>query len=147
MFLSGLTYDLTYKALDIFLSGCKPPHCDGCHNCITWSFKYGKLIDIELIKQRVLNDFLIHRVRIMGGEPLDQPFNELLKLLVVLKETKKEIWLFTRYLPNEIDNNNLKLLHQYLHYIKHGKYIKNSNEIIQYGITLASDNQFILKIK
>ena len=147
MNLSGITYNLPHKALDVFVSGCNPPYCFECHNPVTWDFKYGKPIDIDKILTRVVNDDLIHRVRLMGGEPLDQDFEELKFLINSLKTTKKEMWLFTKYMPIEIPKSTLDFLYDTVNYIKHGRYVKGLKPITQHGIILASDNQYVHKIE
>lgn len=146
MNISGKTYNLIHKAFDIFLSGCNPPYCVECHNPVTWDFNYGQLINMDNLFERVKEDDLIEKVRIMGGEPLDQDFDELKKLIIGLKKTGKELWVFTKYLPFEIPSDILSFLYDNIDYIKHGRYLKNRESVTQYGIILASDNQFIQRI-
>ncbi len=143
MNLLNLQYSLKHKALDIFLAGCHPPHCPGCHNPISWDFNNGSPINYEEVQRYVEDNKLIDRVRLMGGEPFHQLSKELIKLLTPIT---KEVWVFTRYYVGELTEDQLEVL-KHIDYIKCGPYVKGTSSYESNGITLASDNQYILKIQ
>ena len=145
MYIAGTEYNLERKCLEIYVCGCKAPHCDDCHNVGLWDFidhdnieKYEKIIS-EKIKSGMINEFWI-----LGGEPLDQNLYELEMFIFFLKEFDLDIWLWTRY----TDFLHLNFLDM-LDYIKIGKYDRNLNSYVdkEHNITLASSNQKIINLK
>ena len=140
-------YTLKHRAFEIYVAGCNPPHCKGCHNPQSWDFNCGiywkdKYIDIK--NKITRNKHLVKRVWILGGEPLDQDHNQLFELINKLKELDVEIWLWTRY---EIDDVPEKIK-QLCDYIKTGRYIPEriSDDNVQFNVKLATSNQKIHKI-
>lgn len=143
-------FTLQSSALDIYVAGCNgSPHCESCHNPESWDFNLGKPYNQEYFKyiKSTLKYFnsLIDRMRIFGGEPLDQNHIELITMLSELKSLNKEIWIFTRYEIDEIPNE-IKTL---CDYIKTGRYIPSlkCDDNVQYEITLATSNQKIYKME
>lgn len=142
MNIAGLEYNLNYKALEIYISGCKPPHCEGCHNKELWDFKEGlpyiEYVDIILKK---IDTGMIKNIWLLGGEPLDQDVDELLDFVLKINR-EVEIWLWTRYevIPDKLFN--------VLSYIKQGRYDNTLSGYQEklFGITLASNNQKIIKV-
>lgn len=142
----GSIHETSGLSLNIYLSGCLG-HCSGCHSQHTWDFKSGsELIVSELIEyiQSVPN-YKFDHICVLGGEPLDQPLNDLHDLLSELRcKIGKPLWLYTSYEKHEIPTNILMLLD----YLKTGKYIPNTpNAQKQYGVYLASNNQKIYERK
>lgn len=140
-------FNLNNKILEIYLSGCYG-NCCNCHNPELKDFSIGDYYLDELLKIiQKINEFnsLIDNIWILGGEPLDQNHNELIKMLINLKQTNKKIWLFTRYEIDEISEEIIECCD----YIKTGKYIPQltTDDNIQYGIKLATSNQKIYKIE
>jgi hypothetical protein len=76
----------------------------------------------------------------MGGEPLNQDRKSLNELILFLRQLNKELWLFTR--STEVDNIDVD-------YVKLGMYIEGlpSKEYPEYNLTLASNNQKVIKLK
>lgn len=148
MNIAGTQYTYSTKSLDIYLAGCKPPHCRGCQNPELFSFETGELFD-DRVRLRIINKIsefnqIIDNIFIYGGEPLDQDLKELKFLLKMLKKTKKNIWLFTKYPIEEVPIK----IKKYCSYIKCGKYDdqKLIDNYYQYGVKLASSNQIIYKL-
>ena len=148
----SIQYSLTTKAIELYLAGCSgQPKCKNCHNPELWSFDVGEPLTDEYYNKRINNlvrDFssLIKNIMVFGGEPLDQDIEELIYLLRNLIKLEKPIWLFTRFSLDEakdILKDNIKLCD----YIKCGRYFPElaTKENIQFGITLASNNQSIYK--
>ena len=145
-------YTLKTKSLEIYVAGCRGDshgkHCEGCHNPELWDFNLGERYTDEYeekIRQKIQDfDDLINNIMIFGGEPLDQPYIDLKKLIEFLKTTKKTLWLFTRYGIEEVLQNTI---FSNFDYIKCGMYDKNliTDNNIQYGIKLATSNQKIYK--
>lgn len=140
-------YTLSQKSLDIYISGCKGPHCEDCHNPSLWDFNCGETYNrsyFEKIQQKI-NDFdsMIDKIMIFGGDLLDQLFEDIVEFLLDLQSLNKEIWVFTGKSFEEIPEE-IKILCDYL---KCGKYIKSLtvDNNIQYGISLATSNQKIYK--
>lgn len=149
MKIASTQYSLKEKSLEIYISGCKEHPCKGCHNPLLWDEECGDLLTqnyIDKVKIKI-NEFsnLINRISIYGGEPLEKPVEEVVWLLKELRQTKKEIWLYTRF---EIDNvpDKIKIL---CNYIKTGEYIESlkTENNIQFDIKLASSNQQIYKVE
>ena len=146
----SIDYNIEYESLDIYVSGCKGKngiHCEGCHNPHSWEFNQGisYLNKLPRIKNYIKgNPTLINNIMIFGGEPLDQDENKLIDFLTYLRQFKRDVWLFTRFNLNEVDNKILTLLD----YIKCGEYDKNKivDDNVQYGIKLATSNQNIYAI-
>ena len=142
-------YTLKNKVFEIYVAGCSAiPHCTNCHNPETWDFNQGDFFDDKYFKEKIEIkiiefDSMIRNIMIFGGEPLDQPIEELIYLLSKLYKCKKTIWLFTR---NEIENVPDKIK-EYCNYIKCGSYVPEltTENNIQYGIKLATSNQYIYK--
>ena len=120
MFIAGTEYNIQRQCLEIYLCGCKSPHCEGCHNADLWTFinddnteQYKKIIS-DKVESGMVKEFWI-----LGGEPLDQNLDDLENFIIFLEAFKFNIWLWTRY----TDYSHLKFLHL-LDYIKIGKYDK-----------------------
>lgn len=138
MIIAGTVSNLNQRAVEVYLRGCLPPHCKGCHNEDLHNFSgFGK--HWEEVLQNLEYKPLRQKVFIMGGEPQDQRPELLLDFCSGLKEKGFEIWLFTRYYSVK-DERLLPLLD----YVKFGDYQEEDEPTeTEYGITLASRNQYI----
>lgn len=154
MKIAATTYNLEKKELEIYVSGCKI-HCKNCHNPELQSFNIGTELVNYLPKLREkINDFdnMIKNIGIYGGEPFDS-YGGLYHLLIFLKEFNKIVWVFTgyekEYVKLMINEKGYNRMIQNIDYIKYGCYNEKlkCNDNIQYGISLASNNQWIDKIK
>lgn len=144
----ALQYSLKDRAFDIFLSGCDAPHCDGCHNPQLWDFHYGSHLDhYDLVENLETKVNMIDKIRLMGGEPFDQPLDELLHLVKLIEVCfpTKEIWIFTRYEYKELTSMATEVLN-HVDYCKHGRFIKDLEGVSSCeftGLELASSNQYV----
>ena len=145
MNLLGTEYNLKHRAFEIYLSGCKAPHCKGCHSKDSWDFNAGEPIVIEELCNKIKkHSYYINSIWLMGGEPTHQNYNELVYLLDKLSTLNKDMWLWTRYDIKDIDKDILN----YFDYIKSGKYDEAlPGYDTDYGIYLASNNQRIYSRK
>lgn len=143
----SIDYTLKHQSIDIYVSGCNGPHCNGCHNPTSWDFSIGVPYDadVEKIISGKYNDFecMIQNIMIFGGEPLDQDIDKLLELLQFLSKFDLPMWLFTRYDISEVPESVKELVS----YIKTGRYEPEQacERNIHYGIELATLNQKIYK--
>jgi anaerobic ribonucleoside-triphosphate reductase activating protein len=138
----GTQYSLQQKALEIYLAGCLGPHCAECHNQETWPFDVGTpycsvLFHCSLQQKLDAAGTMVRHIMVMGGEPLDQPLEELLPFLDSLKQSGKDLWLFTRRELREVPRQ----LQDLCDYIKTGPYIPGRPPTQYNNLTLASDNQ------
>ena len=139
-------YCLQTKSLEIYLAGCKGPHCSNCHNPESWDFSLGTPWRevIPQIQQK-LKDFtgLIDNIKVLGGEPLDQDFDELGSFIYQLAREEADIWLFTGKGSMSVPT----FITAYCDYVKCGRYDEGqlTEDNIQYGVKLASANQKIYK--
>jgi organic radical activating enzyme len=146
--IAATQYTLSTSSLDIYFSGCNPPHCKDCQNPELWKFvnENNYIKKFNDIEEKVKNfNTLIKDIMLFGGEPCDQNRKELVDFLNKLKTLNKIIWLFTRYDLDKIPEN-IKTL---CDYIKTGEYLPElkTNDNTQYGISLSTSNQKIYKIK
>ena len=147
MNIAEIQYSIETASIEIYLSGCNPPHCPGCHNESLWDFRQGLPWDMwmnGLITNYQFMGDLINHIWVLGGEPLDQPENELVELLTQLRrEFDKPVWLFTGREVHEIPMSILVLCD----YVKSGRYDKDLTPgAVEYGVQLASSNQHVVKI-
>ena len=98
-----------------------------------------------LIKIMDSHSQMVDRVRIMGGEPLDQGIDGLKEFIKKLKTLNKDIWIFTKYDPHELDDSDMEVLNS-VQYVKHGRFIQDSFSYIcpLTGIVLGSANQRVV---
>lgn len=139
-------YSCNRKGLEIFLTGCKAPHCEFCCNPELWEFGSDNnyLEKFKEIKNKIKEfDNLIDNIILVGGCPLDQNRTELIDFLKKLNTVDKEIFLFTRYSLGKVPYYIRRLCD----YIKCGRYIPSLtvDNNIQYGIKLSTSNQKIYK--
>ncbi|WP_169332891.1 4Fe-4S cluster-binding domain-containing protein [Desulfovibrio oxyclinae] len=140
-------YSLRHKALELYVAGCKGPHCPGCHNPETWSFDQGVPFD-TVTKREIetkIKDFahMIDNIWVLGGEPIDQDRKALEELLSFLRGFRP-VWLFTRYELSEVSENILC----HCSYVKTGRYNEDKlvDDNVQHGVKLASSNQKIHRL-
>lgn len=87
----------------IFFAGC-PHFCKGCHNPRSWNIKNGTEMTIEEIRDEVLSNPLTD-VTFSGGDPFFQA-NEIKHLARELKNHGKNIWIYTGYTLEDIENHS-----------------------------------------
>jgi len=148
MKLATTQYSLNTKTFEIYISGCIGHPCKGCYSKELWDENIGEELDDDMYKSLMYkienNLHIIDNLMICGGEILEKPKEEILKLIKFLKQYKKPIWLYTRFKYNKVDKDILKELD----YIKCGQYdnTKLTGDNVQYGVKLASSNQKIYKL-
>lgn len=145
-------------ALEIYLSGCKEPHCKGCHSPHTWDFNAGQDMNDPLVMKAIVDDISekyqkeqLDNICILGGEPLDNPVDDLIAFLTVLQHLfpKCQYFLYTHYDEKEIWAHHTDIL-PYLNYIKVGAYDESQKPITPEpdpltGVKLATKNQYFIR--
>lgn len=144
MNIAGTELNLKHKALEIYLSGCRPPHCRGCHNPELHSFDVGTpyqemWTSLEAKITNLYEAGLLGFIWILGGEPQHQPMEELCDLLTRLRRFDVKIVLWTREDFTDADLIGLA------DFIKHGRYEADGESWIEplLGIELANSEQYI----
>lgn len=145
MRIASTQYSANTKSFEIYISGCNGT-CEGCCNPELKDFEVGDILNrritIQIIEKIKAFDNLVDNIWLLGGDPLDQNYLALMNLILDLLETKKKVWLWTRFELKEI--NSLLYI---CDYIKTGEYKKelSTEDNIWFGIKLASSNQRIYK--
>jgi anaerobic ribonucleoside-triphosphate reductase activating protein len=148
MKIAYIDYSIGTTSLDIYVSGCNPPHCPGCYNSELFDFDNGAQYNYDtdgyILDYCNMFDNLIDKILIMGGEPLHQNQDDMMNLLYACRKTGKKVWLFTRHNLEDVPEIYLK----YLDFVKTGMYNeKLLGEVEYYGIKLATTNQKVIKIE
>jgi len=128
-----------YERVGVWFQGCSL----GCKGCIVpelWAFKPKKLYKAEELFKEITK-YNLKEITISGGEPFQQPRNEFLKFLKILRENDFGIWVYSGYTIEELIKmefiEHLKLIDV----IVDGRYVEklNNNDIWR-----GSSNQRII---
>ena len=130
----------------LWVSGCEH-RCTNCHNQITWDINNGLDFDEEAKKEifDALEKDYIKGITFSGGDPLHKQNREdILKVAkeIKLKFPKKDIWLYTGYTWEEI--NDLDII-QYIDILVDGRFIEElADEQLHWR---GSSNQRVIDVK
>lgn len=112
------------KRLLLFCQGCSI-HCPGCINQHLWKFGIGNNIStdeiIELCKD-------VEGITLHGGEPLDQS-DELLDVVIKLKNIGKTVILFTGYKYKELKSKPQKKVWKLSDLVISGRFVISKRNI------------------
>lgn len=117
--------------LNIYLSGCLPnKNCarDKCHNQDLLDFNFGSDYKNWLPRIKNKTTKLIKGFCLLGGEPLDQDFEQLMDLINFLKKANLPIYLYTGYTKSQLDNHKHKDIFSNFEKIYYGAYIPNKKD-------------------
>lgn len=108
----------------LWIAGCTH-HCKGCHNPQTWSFKSGREFteDIKNKLYNVLKLPYIKGITLSGGDPLDS-FDDIFELVKDIKNSfnDKDIWLFSGYTLEDIQNSDKNIILEYIDVLVDGEF-------------------------
>ncbi|MFD0770323.1 anaerobic ribonucleoside-triphosphate reductase activating protein [Bacillus sp. CGMCC 1.60114] len=129
----------------VFFAGC-PHRCFGCHNSQSWNICNGtEVTKEEMIKEIEKN--LLTDVTFSGGDPFFQA-TEVKEIAKAVKKMRKNLWIYTGYTLEEIQNsqnNDMIELLQYADVLVDGRF-----ELAKRDLTLpfrGSSNQRIIRLK
>ncbi len=101
----------------VFFQGCSHG-CVGCHNEDSWDFSPRKLMTEAEIIDQIKECNFSKKVTLSGGDPMQQ---DILQLVKMLKAEDFEIWLYTGYELDELNQEQQKVL-DYLDVIITGRF-------------------------
>lgn len=148
MRIAGTEVNLKHRALEIYVSGCRAPHCPGCHNPELWDFGIGE--PWEKVLPELKNKFfelnkngLVDIIWLLGGEPAHQNFSEMCHFLNELRASNIPVMIWSRETSLPMQIRNL------IDYAKLGPYLNNGQEYVEpvFGITLANREQKIVEMR
>lgn len=115
----------------LWVAGCTH-HCKGCHNPQTWSFKSGREFteDIKNKLYNVLRLPYIKGITFSGGDPLDS-FEDVFELIKDIKNSfnDKDIWLFSGYTLEDIQNSEKKIILEYIDVLVDGEFKEDLKDL------------------
>ena len=113
--------------VSIFFQGCSL-HCKGCFNSEIWDFKGGKEFTNETkeLVFSLLDKPYIAGLSLLGGEPFDQPRNDLFNFVKEIKEKfpDKTVWIYTGYTLSELESISFSRIKEYVDVIVDGPFIE-----------------------
>ena len=133
--------------VSLYVSGCSI-RCKGCHNATAWSFDsgipYTAATETEVLE--ALAKPYVNHLSILGGEPMDQDQEALVRLVKKAKQLypEKDIWCWTGYEFEDIRNYPLT---KYLDIIVCGPYIEEQRDISGENLYRGSRNQRVVDVQ
>lgn len=130
--------DITYPDVNngtgfrvtLWVSGCSH-RCKGCHNPETWDFKAGHKFcdDDKKVLFNALGSDYIKGLTLSGGDPICS-YGDVLSLVSEIKEKfkDKDIWLFTGFTKEEMDDKYNEIL-KYIDVLVDGKFIEEEKDL------------------
>lgn len=134
-------------AFEIYVAGCKYHPCEGCHSPHTWDFNQGRPMDSdfysELLEYMSSKEWQFDNIVLLGGEPLDNPVEDVIYFCDCMKIFNKPLWLYTHYELSEISSE----IKDAFDYIVTGMFQKEnySDTYLSRGVQLKSTNQKVNK--
>ncbi|MEI4801904.1 anaerobic ribonucleoside-triphosphate reductase activating protein [Bacillus sp. NPDC077411] len=129
----------------VFFAGC-PHRCFGCHNPQSWNIGNGtEMTKEEIIKEIEKNP--LTDVTFSGGDPFFQA-SEIKELAKNVKDLQKNLWIYTGYTFEEIQNSQNNDMIELLHYAD--VLVDGRFELEMRDLTLpfrGSSNQRIIRLK
>ncbi len=132
--------------VSIFLQGCEF-HCKNCFNKETWDFEKGKEFTQDTINRvlELAEEDYVEGLSILGGEPMHpRNIEGTISLAKAFKEKypKKDIWIWTGYLYQNIVNKDIL---NYADVIVDGRYQEELHDFrLKYR---GSSNQRVIDVK
>ena len=117
---SGTSVDGPGLRTSVYFAGCTH-HCLGCHNPQSWDFAAGEEISVETLLAALLADE--EPVTLSGGDPLQQPFADMLALLKGLKANGVNVWCYTGYTFEQLLQSEKAPLLEYIDVVVDGPFV------------------------
>lgn len=132
----------------LFVSGCTH-NCPGCFNKEQQDFKYGDKWTEEKLEEfiKYASEERVVGISILGGEPMQQAYIDISKLLISLKKrVNKPVWLWTGYTFGQLLMDDLsKDLLQYIDVLIDGKFEEDKKDYnLKYR---GSSNQRVIDVQ
>lgn len=131
----------------LFVSGCSHG-CVGCFNESAWDYRSGSEYteEVEQIILNELNKKYVTGLTLLGGDPLmKKNIDSVLKLCIKVKEMypAKDIWCWTGYTLEEVQNNHASEILKYVDVLVDGKFVQEEKNLnLPHR---GSNNQRVLK--
>lgn len=132
--------------VSVYVSGC-PLHCPGCFNQEAWDPSAGKEMTREnlMFIMSLLARPEIDHLSVLGGEPLAVWNTSGVRELITEARKKfpeKKIWLWTGYMPSELDETQREIAGM-CDYVTYGRYEAEKTDLNRkYS---GSSNQFTVR--
>lgn len=122
--------------VSLFVSGCRN-HCKGCFQPETWDFDYGMPYTKET-QERIIeasSKEYIKGLTLLGGDPFEEENAvELIGLCAAFRmrfRHTKDIWAFSGYTIEEIEDNRIKSnLLKYIDILVDGRFILEQKDLM-----------------
>lgn len=114
--------------VSLFVSGCSHG-CDECFNEEAWDYRYGNIFGEEEV-QKILNacsKSYVSGLSLLGGDPLmPKNVSTCIELCKRFKDAypDKNIWCWSGYTLEEIQENHARDILQYIDVLVDGKFVK-----------------------
>jgi len=142
----SISNGLGWRAV-LFVSGC-PHNCKGCHNPDAQKFECGEKFEKEKIIKQINSNSILKGVTISGGEPLcKENIEEVVDFIKEVKTNKKNIWCYTGYTLEELENrddSSTKEALKLIDVLVDGKFVEElKNPLLKFK---GSENQRIIDL-
>ena len=138
----------------LWVAGCTH-HCLGCHNPHTWPFNQGHIYkDTKDAVKKELSEWLsrdyVEGLTLSGGDPLCQDsvgLEELYELITWVKETypDKNIWLYTGYIYENIDDKQKLKIIDNIDMLVDGPYVEALRDIAHTPFRGSTNQRLLTK--
>lgn len=128
----------------VFFQGCSH-RCQGCHNPQTWDESGGEPMTVAEILEAAKPNPLTAGITLSGGEPFDQPLDELAELIKRSSSIYRTVWIYTGYTYEQLIARGLEHEISPAEFIVDGRFIESER-----SLSLAyrgSKNQRFIDVK
>ncbi len=130
----------------LFVSGCHFK-CKNCFNEEYWAYDYGNEYTDEIMESfiKMGENKNVEGYSILGGEPMGQSGDMVLKTVKTIKErTKKSIWMWTGYVFEELNERQKEIL-KYIDVLADGQFVEEKKDLTL--LFRGSSNQRLIDVQ
>lgn len=133
--------------VSLFVSGCSHG-CENCFNEEAWDYRYGTKFSSYQVQEILdaISKPYVSGLSLLGGDPImPKNIDEVLHLCITVKEKypDKNIWCWSGYTLEEIQENHAKPILEYIDVLVDGKFVeKEKNLRLPFR---GSNNQRVLR--